>query len=241
MCHVDRSGWWVNNEIPMGVLVHLFFCLEMAMLGCMQSRNMRNSDERDAVWHSNLDFPNFSSKKSTCPLHFCSLPTWFNRPEDAGAGQAPPAPVKKRKSSGTPKEKAAAAGCSWSKSLDVGWVACGRWVHYGWTMPGWSIDVLVHQFHGARLFFENLSFGVSFRNPKMQWNQWEPFENVKMNELTKFPTSFSSGELYSWVCGQWSLLVGSSFGEPNEDDFRIRKGKTRHGGFTLAVSNLFHV
>ena len=177
------------------------------MLGCMQSRNMRNSDERDAVWHSNLDFPNFSSKKSTCPLHFCSLPTWFNRPEDAGAGQAPPAPVKKRKSSGTPKEKAAAAGCSWSKSLDVGWVACGRWVHYGWTMPGWSIDVLVHQFHGARLFFENLSFGVSFRNPKMQWNQWEPFENVKMNELTKFPTSFSSGELYSWFAGNgacWS-------------------------------------
>ena len=39
----------MNNEIPMGVLVHLFFCLEMAMLGCMQSRNMRNSDERDAV------------------------------------------------------------------------------------------------------------------------------------------------------------------------------------------------
>lgn len=166
VCHVDRSGWWVNNEIPMGVLVHLFFCLEMAMLGCMQSRNMRNSDERDAVWHSNLDFPNFSSKKSTCPLHFCSLPTWFNRPEDAGAGQAPPAPVKKRKSSGTPKEKAAAAGCSWSKSLDVGWVACGRWVHYGWTMPGWSIDVLVHQFHGARLFLRISLLGYPSETPK---------------------------------------------------------------------------
>ena len=232
------DGWIMKSQ---WVCSCTCFLLRNGHVGCMQSRNMRNSDERDAVWHSNLDFSQFFLQKKYVPPAFLQPPHLVQPPGGCGRGTGPACAGEEAKEFWNTQREG--GGCRmFMVQVTRRWVSClWKMSHYGWTMPGWSIDVLVHQFHGARLFFENLSFGVSFRNPKMQWNQWEPFENVKMNELTKFPTSFSSGELYSWVCGQWSLLVGSSFGEANEDDFRIRKEKTRHGGFTLAVSNLFHV
>jgi hypothetical protein len=92
-----------------------------------------------------------------------------------------------------------------------------RWVNCLWKMSPLWLDYasLVHRFFGPSIpwctsfFWESLFWGIL---PKPQ-NAVKPMGTFWkcQDELTKFPTSFSSGELYSWVCGQWSLLVGSSF------------------------------